>query len=171
MDRTARQEKKDAAHMWFGLAMAAVITAGVAFALWRNGQEADRVRAAAYAGRTIEPARGPVVLVAVLTVAVAATIAVVWWRTVRDANAALASTPDEAELDHVFAGADQLVSVQAGHAGMSHSVLVVGARQRGYELSSQGADGSMVFERSGSLLGERTGQGGLPAEQPQDEPA
>jgi len=168
MDRTDQQEKKDAAHMWFGLALAAVIAAGIAFAVWRNGQEADRVRAAAYAGRTVDPDRGPLVLISVLTVVVAAAIAFTWWRTVRTANAALANTPDDTELDRLFSGA-QLVSVQSGHAGMGHSVLVIGARQRGYALSSQGSDGSMVFERS--LGREGSGEAAVSVEQPEDQTA
>lgn len=147
MDRDKQQQRKDAAHLWFGLATAAVISGGVAFAVWRNGVEDDRVRIAAYAGRTVEPNRAPLIWTLVATVLIAALVALAWRYTVRRSNAALASTPDDAALDHLFAG-DVVVPIQKGQGGMSHATLVAGARHRGYTLTSLGDDGSMVFERS-----------------------
>lgn len=169
MSRQDQQEKKDAAHMWFGLAIAGILAAGIAFAAWRNGVEGDRARVAGYAGRDFEPDRGPVVGILIATVAIAALIGLWWWSTVRRASAILASTPDAAALDHLFSG-DQMVPVRAGHAGMGHSVIVVGARERGYVLTSQGTDGSMVFEREPNSVGsERTGKARVAGQQSEDQ--
>lgn len=167
MNRENQQQRKDAAHLWFGLATAAVVAGGVAFAVWRNGVEDDRARIAAYAGRAVEPNRAPLIWTLVATVLVAALVALAWRYTVRRSNAALASTPDDAALDHLFAG-DVVVPIQKGHGGMSHATLVAGARHRGYTLTSLGDDGSMVFELSRP---QGPGQETVPAQQPQDQTA
>lgn len=168
MDRNARQERRDAAHLWYGLALAAVVAGGVAFAIWRNARENEIVRVALYAGRTAEPDRGPVVWIAVATALTAACVAWAWKVTIRRADSALADLPDKAALDQIFSGA-ALVPVREGHAGMGHATLVVGGRERGYALSSQGADGSLVFERL--TVSERTSDARVGAEQPENEPA
>src|SRR5690625_1040902 len=137
MDRDNQQRRKDAAHLWYGLATAAVIAGGIAFAIWRNGEEDRHARIAAYAGRAVEPSRAPLIWALLATVLVAALIAVAWYDTVRRLNAALASTPDDTALDHLFAG-DAIVPVEKGYGGMSHATLVAGARHRGYTLTSLG---------------------------------
>src|SRR5690625_6820421 len=95
MDRDNQQRRKDAAHLWYGLATAAVIAGGIAFAIWRNGEEDRHARIAAYAGRAVEPSRAPLIWELLATVLVAALIAVACKETVRRLNA-----------DHFFTSAD-----------------------------------------------------------------
>lgn len=74
-------------------------------------------------------------------------IAFLWIRARKEADQHAAMTPNVEVLDELFTTNKHLVTFQIGPGTMSHAVVVSGALERGFKLTSQGEDGSLVFQR------------------------
>ena len=148
-------KSKDNMNLGFGTAIALVAVGGVATYVAMNSAAEKDARVAeytaAFGGRVadIGPARGFAIPLILIVVTLLVGLAL-WWRSsAKSVDSHNAKVPNEPLLDELFKPGKEVVSFQIGKGTMSHAVVVVGAKSRGYDLASQGEDGSLVFEPIG----------------------
>ena len=73
---------------------------------------------------------------------------VAWVLTIRKIYEHNASIADTQVLAALFGTKQPLVTYQVRPGGMSHATVVSAAKDQCYLLTSQGSDGSLVFERA-----------------------
>ncbi|MBN8883397.1 MAG: hypothetical protein J0H73_13915 [Salana multivorans] len=123
----------------------AVLVGAVSGALALNSAATHRARVAHYLGGDTSVDRTFLLWLVPLAAALIAVGVLVWRGHVRRLDDAAALAVDEDALDALFSG--PVVTYQVRRGSMSHATVVSSGIERGYRLTSQGADGSLVFER------------------------
>lgn len=146
-------KRKDGTHLLFVGLIATTLTISFIIFVNMNNHAAHEARVSEYSsalsGRgliDVAPDRGFIIPLVLITLAVIGGLAAWWAYEIRAIDSFNAKTPDSDLLDETFRPGQDIVTYQVTRGSMSHATVVMGARERGYVLTSQGQDGSLVFE-------------------------
>lgn len=143
MDKFTKKRQDAAMWLLVYLVVVGIVAVWVGIALNRAAERSALISAYAGVGRGANRAfLVPLLVVVAVLVAVGG---IAWRAAVRRIEASSADVPNSEELTRVFHG--QVVTYHVRRGGMSHATVVKAAMEMGYELMSQGADGSLVFRR------------------------
>lgn len=146
-------KRKDGTHLLFMGLIAATLVISIAVFVNVNNRAHHEARTKGYSnalpGRgsmEVSPDKGFMFPLILITLVVVVGLVAWWVYELRRIDAHNAKTSDVPLLNSLFRPGQNLVSYQIKPGTMSHAVIVAGAKERGYILTSQGHDGSLVFE-------------------------
>lgn len=138
--------KKDSAQGALALYVVVVLLAAGVAAGVLSGRAESAANVQRYLGRAAEPDRLFWIPLVLITAALIAAGVLVFKRRMTQVAVERSAVVDATALDAALV--DDVATFQLERGGMSHATVVKAAHERGYRLTSQGADGSLVFERS-----------------------